>query len=74
MESPETAIKTSSRIVLNLGKFRVISRTETHMQLALGGSTTMTIPLRPFMDVREGDLLTLYTEVLYAIPLSPPVQ
>lgn len=51
------------RIVLVLGKYRVISRTETDVKVALGGSTTMTFDIKPFMDIREGDLLTFYTEV-----------
>ena len=62
------------RIVLNLGKYRVLERSELQMKLALGGSTTMTVDLTPFMDVKAGDLLTLYTEVLYAKPSEPPIQ
>lgn len=54
------------RVKLVLGKFRVISRTELEMKVALGGSTTMTVGLEPFMDVKAGDLITIYTEVLYA--------
>ncbi len=53
------------RIVLVLGKFRVTERTETHMKIALGGSTTMTCNVTKDMDVKAGDLLTFYTEVLY---------
>jgi len=56
------------RVKLVLGKFRVISRTELEMKVALGGSTTMTVGVESFMDVREGDLITLYTEVLYVQP------
>ena len=62
------------RIVLNLGKYRVLERSELQMKLALGGSTTMTVDLTPFMDVKAGDLLTLYTEVLYAKPSEPSIQ
>ena len=62
------------RLVLVLGKFRVTERTDATMKLALGGSTTMTVNLPPHCDVREGDLLTLYTEVLYAAPEQPPIQ
>ena len=56
------------RLVLNLGKYRVLERTGVVMKLALGGSTTMTIHLPPHADVRAGDILTLYTEVLYSAP------
>ena len=55
--------KSPMRVVLVLGKFRVMERSETEMKLALGGSTTMAVALEPFMDVKAGDLLTLYTEV-----------
>lgn len=55
-----------SRLVLVLGKFRVKERQDRKMVLKLGGSTEMTVMLPEHADVREGDLLTLYTEVLYA--------
>ena len=64
MESAQAPL----RVKLVLGKFRVISRTELEMKVALGGSTTMTVGVESFMDVREGDLITLYTEVLYVQP------
>ena len=56
------------RVKLVLGKFRVIERSETHMKVALGGSTTMTVTVEPYMDVQSGDLITLYTEVYLAQP------
>lgn len=56
------------RMILVLGKFRVTERQTNLMKIALGGSTTMTCTLPDQADVREGDLLTLYTEVLYAQP------
>jgi hypothetical protein len=62
------------RLVLVLGKFRVTHRSENLMRIALGGSTTMTVTLPDQADVREGDLLTLYTEVLYANPSGTPIQ
>ena len=62
------------RFILQLGKYRVTERTEAQMKLALGGSTTMTVSLPPNVDVKAGDILTLYTEVLYANPKPPPVQ
>jgi hypothetical protein len=46
----------------------VIERSETHMKVALGGSTTMTVTVEPYMDVQSGDLITLYTEVYLAQP------
>ena len=61
-------IKSSLRARLILGKFCVIDRTELEMKVALGGSTTMTVSVEPFMDVKAGDLLTLYTEVLINAP------
>lgn len=74
MESVEASLKKQYRVRLILGKFRVLSRNETSLQLALGGSTTMTISVEPYMDVKSGDILTLYTEVFYAKPSQPPVQ
>ena len=63
------------RLVLVLGKFRVIERRENLMKIALGGSTTMTCTLPEHADVREGDILTFYTEVLYdANPGSTSIQ
>lgn len=63
------------RYVLILGKFRVTERTESQMKLALGGSTTMTVALPPRADVKAGDILTLYTEVLTDANFSTtPVQ
>ena len=68
------ALRKPFRMVLVLGKFRVSERTSAMMKLELGGSTTMTVTLPPHADVKAGDLLTLYTEVLYAQPEQPPVQ
>lgn len=62
------------RLVLVLGKFRVIERTDTSMKIALGGSTTMTVTLPPQADVKDGDILTFYTEVLYAHSGSTSIQ
>jgi hypothetical protein len=62
------------RLVLVLGKFRVTERRNNQMSIALGGSTTMTVILPEFADVKSGDILTLYTEVLYANPNPPPIQ
>lgn len=72
MEPTETQMSDATRkplrLVLVLGKFRVDERTANAMKIALGGSTTMTVTLPDGADVRAGDLLTLYTEVLYARP------
>lgn len=70
MESVEAKI----RCVLVLGKFRVTERTEGQMKVALGGLTTLSVSLEPFMDVKAGDLITLYTEVYLAQPSQPSVQ
>lgn len=64
----KAATKKQLRLVLVLGKFRVTERTDAAMKLALGGSTTMTCTLPDGADVKSGDILTLYTEVLYAKP------
>jgi hypothetical protein len=64
----------ATRLVLVLGKFRVTERTQNMMKLALGGSTTMTVTLPDYADVNAGDILTLYTEVLYAKPSGTPIQ
>lgn len=64
----------ATRLVLVLGKFRVIERTANMMKVALGGSTTMTCTLPDYADVKDGDILTFYTEVLYAHPDGPSIQ
>ena len=68
------ALRKPFRMVLVLGKFRVSERTAGAMKVELGGSTTMTVTLPPQADVKAGDLLTFYTEVLYAEPKQPPIQ
>jgi len=53
------------RAILPLGKARVIDRGSDYFKLAIGGSTTITICTNmDLYDVRDGDLLTLYTEVM----------
>ena len=64
------ATRKQLRLILQLGKFRVIEREHASMKLALGGSTTMTCTLPEGADVKAGDLLTLYTEVLYKAPTN----
>lgn len=51
-----------------LGKFPVVEVTATHFKLQLAGTTTAIIDRPPMSDVRSGDLLTLYTEVLLSKP------
>lgn len=74
MEPIEDALRKPLRLVLVLGKYRVTERQNEQMKLALGGSTTMTVTLPPQADVKAGDILTLYTEVLYAHPVEASVQ
>lgn len=56
------------RLVLILGKFQIksISKglTGTKFALDMGNSVTITVDAPVQADVRLGDLLTLYTEVL----------
>ena len=61
------------RAVLPLLKARVVERGEAHFILGFwpeyGSPTRITVrPQQPMStyDIREGDLLTLYTEVLFA--------
>jgi hypothetical protein len=57
------------RAVLPLLKARVTDRGPDYFRLAIGGSTTITINCQMSMyDIRDGDLLTLYTEVLIRKP------
>lgn len=67
-------IDSDFRYRLVLGKFAVTERSGATMKLALGGSTTMTVQIPENADVRAGDLLTLYTEILSGFPKQPPVQ
>lgn len=63
------------RLVLVLGKFRVTERENLQIKIALGGSTTMTVTLPDRADVKAGDILTFYTEVLYdGNAGQPPIQ
>ena len=64
------------RAILPLLKGRIVDRGPDYFKIAIGGSTTITI--RPqnmsIYDIHDGDLLTLYTEVLLAQPSSTSVQ
>lgn len=67
--------KAQMRAVLPLGKGRVVDRGANHFKLAIGGSTTITVQCNmSALDIRDGDLLTLYTEVLLAKPSQSPIQ
>lgn len=69
-------VSSQMRMILVLGKVRIVERQHTRMKLALGGSTTMEIfsDVLEHADVKAGDVLTLYTEVLYANPQSTSIQ
>ena len=54
------------RFRLVLGKFPVVKIDHLTFTLKLGGTTEMTVQRPPQVDVRDGDLLTLYTEVAIA--------
>lgn len=56
------------RFRLVLGKFPVVRMDHFTFTLKLGGTTEMTVSRPPQADVRDGDLLTLYTEVAIAKP------
>jgi len=74
MESPETQV----RYKLVLGKF-MVNRIEPasvgfKMSIQLPGLGYMICPIPFPADVREGDLITLYTEILGAATQPTPVQ
>lgn len=53
------------RAILPLLKARIVDRGEGYFKIHLGGSTTITVTTDTSRyDIRDGDLLTLYTEVL----------
>lgn len=56
------------RAILPLGKCRIVEKGDSWFKIALGGSTTMTITIgnMAMYDIKDGDLLTLYTEVMLA--------
>jgi hypothetical protein len=67
------------RFKLFLGKFPVVRVVRTSvgldMALELPGLGKLIVGLPAIADVREGDLLTLYTEVLAnANPIPPSIQ
>ena len=63
------------RAILPLLKGRIVDRGPDYFKIAIGGSTTITINCNMTVyDVRDGDILTLYTEVMLAQPSSTSVQ
>ena len=58
------------RLILNLGKYRVVERYGNTIKISLGGTTTITVKNATLArsDVAAGDILTLYTEIPYANP------
>lgn len=62
------------RFILPLGKFRVVERWDNLAKIAIDGAFSMVIIVPRYGDVREGDILTLYTEILYDKTLQTPVQ
>lgn len=62
------------RLQLMLGKYPVVSVEGQKIKVAMGGTTTMTFTVPDQADVRLGDLLTFYTEVLTKdFPYAPTV-
>ncbi len=74
MEPAESTL----RLRLVLGKFRIKSVSQgvlgTKAVVDFTNSVTMTIDIPVAADVRENDLITLYTEVPYAKPSEAPKQ
>lgn len=66
----------TERIIWPLMKARVVSYEAFECKIAIGGSTTIAIavPQMQLYDIKVGDLLTIYTEVLLAKPSQTSVQ
>lgn len=67
------------RAILPLLKARIVDRGPNHFTLGFGAEygspTTIRISLNSSLyDIRDGDLLTLYTEVLLANPSKSSIQ
>jgi hypothetical protein len=66
------------RYQLLLGKFQVTRVTrelgQLRMAIELPGLGHMIVDIPPTAYVREGDLLTFYTEILSANPNPTPIQ
>lgn len=72
MEPSKEYLRKRYRLVLNLGKYRVVERHGSTIKISLGGTTTITINNSVLLrsDVVAGDILTLYTEVPYKLTLT----
>lgn len=64
----------TTRLILPLAKCRVVNRTNNMAKIDIGQGVGMLITLPDNVDLREGDILTLYTEVPYAQPSRTPIQ
>lgn len=67
------------RAILPLLRAPIVDRGPHHFKLAIGAAygapTTITITCDTSMyDLRDGDILTLYTEVMLAKPSGPSIQ
>lgn len=67
------------RAILPLLKARVVERGDGYFKIGFGAEygspTTIQILCKTSnYDIRDGDLLTLYTEVLLAKPSQSPIQ
>jgi hypothetical protein len=72
MESAQTKMN-QTRIILPLLKARITDRSPTHFTISFGAEygspTTIRLSLDTTrLDLRDGDVLTLYTEVLLKQP------
>lgn len=62
------------RLILPLGKYRVVERHGNTIKIELSGPYSMMVIVPDCADVRAGDILTFYTEVLYADPRPTSIQ
>lgn len=71
VDSEERMTTKRLRAIFPLLKARIVDRDATSFKLSIGGSTTITVDCNMSMyDIRDGDLLTLYTEVLLKEPTN----
>lgn len=75
MEPPKTALRKRYRLVLQLGKFQVIERSEDMIKIkAWNNTVTLTDPILARLDIKAGDILTFYTEAPLADLTKSSVQ
>ena len=72
-------LKETLRLIVNLGKYQVVKVDKgtlgTSFVLALPNNVTIKADLPYQADIRTGDRLTLYTEVLSNVfPTDAPIQ